>query len=60
MDLRSRGVRSSKDFEICGILKKEPRSTGHTSYQADWRGYLPEVKTEILEQMPDHINNSSA
>jgi hypothetical protein len=59
-DWRSRGVESSKDFEIRGVLKKEPRSTGRTSYQADRHGYLPEVKIEITEQIPDLINNSSA
>jgi hypothetical protein len=25
-DARSQGVGSSKDFEICGVLEKEPRS----------------------------------
>jgi hypothetical protein len=49
-----------KKIEISGILKKEPRSTGCTSYQADQHGYLPEVKIEIPEQMPDQINNSGA
>jgi hypothetical protein len=52
VDLRSRGVGSSKDFEIRGILKKELRSTGRTNYQADRHGYLFEVKIEISEQMP--------
>jgi hypothetical protein len=58
--LRSQGVESSKDFEICGVLKKELRSNGYTSYQADRHGYLPEVKIEITEQMPDRTNNSCA
>jgi hypothetical protein len=58
-DATSRGVGSSKDFEICGILEKEPRSAGRTSYQADRHGYLPEVKIESPEQMPDRINNRS-
>jgi hypothetical protein len=35
VDARSRGVGSSKDFEIRGVLKKELRPVGHTSYQAD-------------------------
>jgi hypothetical protein len=56
----SRGVGSSKYFEIHDALKKEPRSTGRTSFQSDRHGYLPEVKIEIPEQMPDRINNSSA
>jgi hypothetical protein len=43
-DSRSRGVGSSKDFKIHGVLKKEPRSTGCSSYQVDRHGYLPEVK----------------
>jgi hypothetical protein len=43
-DVRSRRVGSSKDFEICGILEKEPRSAGCTSNQADRHDYLPEVK----------------
>jgi hypothetical protein len=60
VDSRSRGVGSSKDSEIRGVLKKEPRSTEHTSYQADQHGYLLEVKIDILEQMPDQINNSNA
>jgi hypothetical protein len=60
MDSRSWGVGSSKNFEIRGILKKESRSTGCTSHQADRYGYLPEVKIEILEHMPDQINNNSA
>jgi hypothetical protein len=59
-DVRSQGVGSSKDFEICGVLEKEPRSIGRTSYQADRHGYLPEVKIESLEQMPDRVNNKSA
>jgi hypothetical protein len=59
-DARSRGVGSSKDFEICGVLKKEPRSAGCTSYQADRHGYLPEVKIESPEHMPDQVNNISA
>jgi hypothetical protein len=59
-DARSRGVGSSKDFEIRGVLEKEPRSAGRTSYQADRHGYLPEVKIESPEQMPDRVNNRSA
>jgi hypothetical protein len=55
-----RGVGSSKDFKIHDALKKEPRSTGCTSYQVDRHGYLPEVKIESLEQMPDRVNNRSA
>jgi hypothetical protein len=43
-DVRSQRVGSSKDFEICGILEKEPRSAGCTSNQADQHDYLPEVK----------------
>jgi hypothetical protein len=31
-DARSRGVGSSKDFEIYGVLEKEPRSARRTSY----------------------------
>jgi hypothetical protein len=58
-DSRSRGVESFF-FEIYGVLKKKPRSTGCTSYQTDRHGYLPEVKIEIPEQMSDWINNSSA
>jgi hypothetical protein len=58
-DARSHGVGCSKDFEICGILEKEPRSTRHTNYQADRHGYLPEVKIESPEQMPDWVNNKS-
>jgi hypothetical protein len=49
VDARSRGVGSSKDFEIRGVLEKEPRSAGRTSYQANRHGYLPEVKIESLE-----------
>jgi hypothetical protein len=60
VDVRSRGVGSSKDFEICGILEKEPISTRHTSYQADQNSYLPEVKIESSEQLPDRVNNRSA
>jgi hypothetical protein len=48
-DARSRGVGSSKDFEIRGILEKEPRHAGRTSYQPDRNGYLPEVKIESSE-----------
>jgi hypothetical protein len=48
-DARSRGVESSKVFEIRDVLKKEPRSAGRASYQADRHGYLPEVKIESLE-----------
>jgi hypothetical protein len=59
-DARSRGVGSSKDFEICGVLEKEPRFARRTSYQVDRNGYLPEVKIESLEQMPDRVNNGSA
>jgi hypothetical protein len=60
---RIQGVRkfgSSKYFEVHGVLEKEPRSNGPSSYQADRHGYLSEVKIEILEQMPDHANNSNA
>jgi hypothetical protein len=53
------GVESSKDFEICVILEKEPRSARRTSYQADRHGYLPEVKIESPEHMPDQVNNKS-
>jgi hypothetical protein len=60
VDSRSRGVGSLNFFEIHAILKKEPRSTGRTNYQADRHGYLHEVKIEILEQMLDQINNNSA
>jgi hypothetical protein len=61
--MRIRGVvefGSSKDFEIRCVLEKEPRSNGHTSYQADRHDYLPKVKIEISEQMSDRTNNSSA
>jgi hypothetical protein len=46
VDLRSRKVQK---ILKCGVLEKEPRSNGPTSYQADRYGYLPEVKIEILE-----------
>jgi hypothetical protein len=46
VDTRSQGVRSSKDFEIRGILEKEPRAAGRISYQANRHGCLPEVKIE--------------
>jgi hypothetical protein len=59
-DARSRGVGSSKDFEICGILEKEPRPVGHISYQVDRHGYLPKVKIENSAQMLDRVNNRSA
>jgi hypothetical protein len=59
-DAKSRGVGSSKDFEICGVLEKEPRPPERTSYQADRHGYLPEVKTKSSAQMPDRVNNGSA
>jgi hypothetical protein len=58
-DARSQGVGSSKDFKIHGVLEKEPRSARRTSYQADRNGYLPEVKIESPEQMPDRVNNRS-
>jgi hypothetical protein len=54
-DSRSRGV-----WKFRGVFEKEPRSNGHTSYQVDRHGYLPEVKIEISEQMFNHTNNSSA
>jgi hypothetical protein len=59
-DVRSWGVESSKDFKICGVLEKEPRSARRTSYRADWNSYLPEVKIKSPEQMPDQVNNRSA
>jgi hypothetical protein len=59
-DARSRGVGSSKGFEIRGVLEKEPRSAGRTSYQADRHGYLPKVKIESSAQMSDRVNNGSA
>jgi hypothetical protein len=59
-DARSRRVGSSKDFKIRDVLKKEPKSAGRTSYQADRHSYLPKVKIENLEQMPDRVNNRSA
>jgi hypothetical protein len=46
-DARSRGVGSSKDFEICDILEKEPRPAGCTNYQADRHSYFPNVKIEV-------------
>jgi hypothetical protein len=46
VDARSRGVGSLKDFEIRGILEKEPRPAGHISYQADRHGYVSKVKIE--------------
>jgi hypothetical protein len=52
VDARSRGVRSSKDFEIHGLLEKEPSPAGRTSYQADQHGYLPEVKIEVQNRCP--------
>jgi hypothetical protein len=48
-DARSQGVGSSKDFEICDVLKKEPRSARRTSYQANRNGYLPVIKIESSE-----------
>jgi hypothetical protein len=61
--MRIRGVGElevKKKIEIHDVLKKEPRSTRCTSYQADQYGYLPDVKIKIPEQMPDRINNNSA
>jgi hypothetical protein len=52
VDARSRGVGSSKDFEIRGALEKEARPVGCTSYQADRHGYLPEVKIEVQNRCP--------
>jgi hypothetical protein len=60
VDARSQGVRNSKGFEICGVLEKEPRPVGRTSYQADQHGYLSEVKIESSAQMPNQVNNGSA
>jgi hypothetical protein len=54
------GVGSLNFFEIRGILKKESRSIGRTSHQADWHGYLPDVKIEIPKEMANRINNNSA
>jgi hypothetical protein len=59
-DAMSQGIESSKDFKIRGVLEKERRSAGRTSYQADRHDYLPEVKIEITEQMPNRVNNRSA
>jgi hypothetical protein len=59
VDARIRGVGSSKDFEIHGILEKEPRSARRTSYQADRHSYLPEVKIESSKQMSDRVNDRS-
>jgi hypothetical protein len=36
-----------RDFEVRGILKKEPGSNGPNNYQADRHSYLLEVKREI-------------
>jgi hypothetical protein len=60
VDSRNWGVGRLKKFETRGVLKKESRSTGRIGLQADRHGYLPEVKIEIPEWMPDRINNSSA
>jgi hypothetical protein len=49
-----------KKFEIIGVLKKESRSTRRTNHQANRHGYLPKVRIEITEHMPNWINNSSA
>jgi hypothetical protein len=43
-DQGAKKLGSSKDFEVCGILKKEPRSNGPNSYEANQHGYMPEVK----------------
>jgi hypothetical protein len=60
VDARSQGVGSSKDFEIHSVLEKEQKSARRTSYQADQNSYLPEVKIESPEQMPDRVNKRSA
>jgi hypothetical protein len=60
VDARSRRVGSSEDFEICGVLEKELRHAGRTSYQADQYNYLPEVKIESSAQMPNRVNNGDA
>jgi hypothetical protein len=60
VDARSRGVGSSEDFEICGVLEKELRPVGRTSYQADRHNYLPEVKIESSAQMSNRVNNGDA
>jgi hypothetical protein len=59
-DARSWGIESSKDFEIRGVLEKEPRPAERTSYQADRHGYLPKVKIESSAHMSDRVNNESA
>jgi hypothetical protein len=50
--MRSQGVGSSKDFEIRGILEKEPRPAGRTGYQVDRHSYLPKVKIEGQNKCP--------
>jgi hypothetical protein len=48
--MRDRGAkkfRSSKDFDVRGVLEKELGPNGPSSYQSDRDGYLPEVKREI-------------
>jgi hypothetical protein len=52
--------RSSKDFEVCDVLEKEPGSNRSNSYQADRHDYLPEVKRDIPVQLPNHAINDSA
>jgi hypothetical protein len=59
-DARSQGAGNSKGFEIRGVLKKEPRPAGRTSYQADQHDYLPKVKIKSSAQMLDRVNNRSA
>jgi hypothetical protein len=59
-DAKSRGVGSSKDFEIHSVLEKEPRPVGHISYQANRHGCLPEVKIESSAQISNQVNNRSA
>jgi hypothetical protein len=58
-DVRSRGVGSSKDFEIHGVLEKVPRPAGRTSYQANQHGYLPKVKIEVQNRCPIRLTTEA-
>jgi hypothetical protein len=49
---RSQKGGSLKDFEVCGVLEKEPSHNRQKTYQPVRHGHLPEVKRKFWHRRP--------
>jgi hypothetical protein len=65
--LRSQKIGSLKDFEVRGVIEKQPTFNERRSYQSDRHGHLPEVSKKFWRKgsivlsvtVPNHTHIST-